>query len=112
MMNKMMNKKVFGWEVYEDNAGVLHLFVFGEHGDTLYYHYGYEHEKGSLSADIEALESGDDPTLWDGNEKNDCDIYNIYGLGRCIVARYRCDKYPEYYYEDMGTSGHYEFDVW
>lgn len=111
MMNKM-NKKVYGWEVYEDNAGVLHLFVFGEHGDTLYYHYGYEQEKGSLSADIEALESGDDPTLWDGNEKNDCDNYNIYGLGRCIVARYRCDKYPEYYYEDMGTSGHYEFDIW
>lgn len=111
MVNKM-NEKVFGWEVYEDNAGGLHLFVIGEHGDSLYYHYGYEWEKGSLSADIEALESGDDPTLWEGNEKELCNFRKDCELGRCIVERYRCDKYPVYHYEDMGTSGHYEFDVW
>lgn len=104
----MMNEKVRRWEVYEDNAGVLHLVVLGK-DEVLYYNYGYEQVKGILSADIEALESGDDPTSWDGNKRK---LFNQNDLdyGDVIVEHYSWCDYPLYNWYKMGNAGHYEFD--
>lgn len=104
----MMNGKVKRWEVYEDNAGTLHLVVFG-YDEVLYYNYGYEQEKGILSGDIQALESGDDPTLWDGNK---CNLFNQndFDYGDVIVEHFRWCEYTLYNWNKMGKAGHYEFD--
>ena len=64
----MYNKKVSGYRVIEDNGGGLALVVMDKNGMVFYHHTGYEHHEGSLRADIEALENGDDPAEWDGNE--------------------------------------------
>ena len=56
------------YEVYEDNAGSLHMFVLDEDGTVIWGHSGYADNPGSLQDDILALEdaAADDVRDWDG----------------------------------------------
>lgn len=60
----------FRFEVYEDNAGGLTMFVIDETGAPVWGHGGYEYMPENLRADMEAvedLEAMDDLETWDGN---------------------------------------------
>lgn len=56
------------YRVYEDNAGGLTLFVYGDGGHVIYAHSGYEHSPGQLRADLAELDEGSSPDSWDGDE--------------------------------------------
>lgn len=59
-------KQELRFEVFEDNGGGLHFFVFDDDNECIYGHSGYELNPGQLSEDIVALRKGEDPLLWDG----------------------------------------------
>lgn len=63
----------YDYKVVEDNGGGLTLFVWDETGKLIYSHCGYEYGNISenLRQDIKALQDGDDPLMWDGNEVKD-----------------------------------------
>lgn len=64
-----MLKKV-NFEVYEDNAGGLTLFVLNENGTPVWGHSGYEYTPDDLPEiirDVQGLDSLDELEFWDGN---------------------------------------------
>jgi hypothetical protein len=72
-MGKEMKIITHATEIYEDNAGSLHLFVFGinenieyDAADLIYAH-SYESPE-QIAADVVDIERGETPENWDGNE--------------------------------------------
>ena len=64
------------FEIYEDNAGGLHLIVLDQDSNVIYAHAGYEYgPMDQLQADIEALLRGDDTSDWDGNQPEIVEAY-------------------------------------
>lgn len=56
------------YEVYENNAGGLTMFVWDAKGENVTYaHSGYEYTQGTLKQDIVAIQAGESPDDWDGN---------------------------------------------
>ena len=56
------------YEVIEDNAGRLYLFVFGAKGKIEYAMGGYETMPGMLSKDIEELKQSGSTEGWEGQD--------------------------------------------
>lgn len=77
------------YQVIEDNGGGLHLYVFSG-AKCVWAHTGYEYSPGNLVADLDALESGDDPRRdWDGGADDPQETYDnttSYEYGWEIVA--------------------------
>lgn len=106
-------KKVFSYQVIEDNAGGISLFVFNPPGECIYYSAGYELNPENLLIDIASLEDGVDPTFWDSypfdQDKSYQEAYNDLTSWDCgweIIAD-ETAIYPE----KMGLSGRSIFKV-
>lgn len=98
------------YQVFEDGAGGLRLYVF-EHsgkgtGVLVYGHCGYEHNPGQLSYDLEALRRGEDPREWDGGlgEVSRNDYYASDSADSALIA----DE-NGLYFDAMGAAGKEEF---
>jgi hypothetical protein len=106
-------EKELKWKVIEDNGGGLHLFVH-EYSKLVYSHSGYEYNPGQLTQDIKGLESGSDPTTWDGNENSQESYDGFYDESRRnggwdVVVK-GCTGLPtKYYYPRMGRAAQIEF---
>ncbi|MGC9189865.1 MAG: hypothetical protein ACP5GG_04025 [Conexivisphaera sp.] len=105
------------YQVIEDNAGGLALYVFGEGGIdggvVVFAHTSYEYHKGQLSADLDNLDAGGDVSLWDGNEEDPQALYDDldkFESGWQKVAEGFGGKrylYPEL----MGLAARFEFGL-
>jgi hypothetical protein len=76
------------WQAIEDNAGGLHLAIFAG-GDCTHLVTGLELQRGALRDCIKALESGDNPSSWDGLSDNPQAEYNQmtgFAFGHQVVA--------------------------
>lgn len=62
-----MRMKKASYEVYEDNGGQLHLFVFDDNGDITFALNYYGLPSGQLADDIIALQKGDNAEDWDAD---------------------------------------------
>jgi hypothetical protein len=111
---KMSDK--LDYRVIEDNGGGLHLFVFDDQDRVIFAHSGYEYNPGQLSQDLDALDTGDDTSDWDGNSddpQGEWDALGVYEpehIGVEIVAagtNGRRKLYPH----RMGTAAQIEFDI-
>ena len=91
------------FEVFESNGGSLTLLVYDAEGEVVYLRTGYEHAQGCLLQDLAALDAGEDPTVWDGNELEEYPGERALGPWGKLIAdnwgEYRCN---------MGASGLYE----
>ena len=106
------NEKVNGYRVIEDNGGGLALTVMDENGMVFYHHTGYEYYDGSLIADIKALENGDNPSEWEGNEieGDPIDFWDLYEQLDCGCSVIVADGCIFWY--KMGSAGRREFRDW
>lgn len=98
------------YEVYENNAGGISLFVYDDSNENVeYLHTGYEYSHGQLSEDIKCLENGDDPVMqWDGNEVSQykqSDLLSGSNFG--ILIADNDGVYPG----SMGSAGKIEFGI-
>lgn len=66
------------FEVIEDNAGGLHLFVYGDDGDVVYAASDFEYVPGNLAEAMKALWNGADPIAdgWDIQYKDPQEFRN------------------------------------
>lgn len=65
------------YQVIEDNAGGLSLFVFDKGGKVEYAHTGYQFVPGQLRDDLDVLNSGlEDLQDWESCEENPQAIYD------------------------------------
>lgn len=101
------------YQVIEDNGGGLHLYVFSG-SKCVWAHTGYEYSPGNLVADLDALESGDDPRRdWEGGADDPQAIYdNItsYSHGWEIVAE-GGKNIRKLHKAKMGRAAQLEFGV-
>lgn len=101
------------YKVIEDNGGGLHLYVFSR-GRCIWAHDAYEHSPGNLIADLDALETGDDPRRdWEGGVDDPQAIYDnttSYGVGWQIVAEGSL-RGRKLHKGRMGAAAQIEFDV-
>lgn len=99
------------YQVIENNAGGLFLFVLTPDDKVVYCHGYYEYNPGRLSANLNSLDAGDDVTLWDGNDEDGQTIYGeLTDQGAQIVAEGAAGKrtlYPDL----MGIAAQIEFGV-
>lgn len=97
------------YSVIEDNAGGLHLYVFGGAAaeTCVYACHGYERRPGALLADITKLELGDDTSAWDGDEDPQAawDAWTFGPNGWTQIA----DEDGPVPKENMGAAGRREF---
>ena len=95
------------YQAIEDNGGGLHLAVFDEADECIYFHSGFEQNLGDLVECVEQLKMGEDPANWEGNDETPMDTYNnltSYEYGWQIVAD------DEGIYPDvMGAAARREF---
>lgn len=90
----------FSFEVFESNGGNLTLLVYDAEGEVVYLRTGYEHAQGCLLQDLAALDAGEDPTTWDGNELEDYPDGQALGPWGELIA----DSFGEYP-DKMGAAG-------
>ena len=108
-----MTKKL-SYQIIEDNGGGLHLAVFDEHDQCIYYASGLEYQDPTdVQDNLAALRAGDDPR--DGWEVNLPDGYTpqqlydeltSYEYGWEIIAD-ESATYPE----RMGAAGQRAFGL-
>ena len=91
------------FEVFESNGGSLTLLVYDEFKEPVYLHTEYEFTPGMLLKDLAALDAGEDPTTWDGNELEDYPGEQALGPWGKLIA----DNWGEYR-DNMGASGLHE----
>lgn len=95
------------YQVIEDNAGGLYLFIFNDDGECIYAHSGYQHCEGQIREDLIELESGGNASDWDGCEDNPQKYYNSIdtdGIGFNVIV-----DNNQSYFDAMGLSGQSEF---
>ncbi|KKM99162.1 hypothetical protein LCGC14_1150640 [marine sediment metagenome] len=98
------------YEVIEDNAGGLYLYVYDSAGTVVYTHSGYEYRVGVLSDDIAALRAGTPPVAdWDGGDDDPQAARDEWrrwdeGSDYCVVAD-ETTVYPD----AMGAAAKIEF---
>lgn len=99
-------KKELKWEVWEDNGGGLHLFVFNKKGRVIYADSGYEYDDGLLLGLIAMIKDGANPQKdqWESvYYKEDYQAFYEELVGELIADN--DDNYPE----RMGVAGRREF---
>lgn len=101
------------YQVIEDNGGGLHLYVFSG-SKCIWAHTGYEYSRSNLVADMDALESGDDPRRdWEGGADDPQEIYDnttSYDYGWQVVAE-GGKSHRKLHKARMGRAAQIEFDV-
>lgn len=101
------------YQVIEDNGGGLHLYVFSG-SKCVWAHTGYEYSTGNLVADMDALESGDDPRRdWESGADEPQAIYDnttSYSHGWEIVAEGGKNR-RKLHKGRMGRAAQLEFGV-
>lgn len=94
----------FRFEVYEDNAGGLTMFVIDETGAPVWGHGGYEYTPENLWADMDAvkvLEDVEELEAWEGNGAyyggGDFDAWEDTAAGSVQAAyeQVSCDQWTE-----------------
>ena len=91
------------FEVFESGGGSLTLLVYDAEGEVVYLHTEYEFSPGLLLQDLAALDAGEDPTAWDGNELEEYPGEQALGPWGDLIAD-NWGLYPD----KMGASGLYE----
>lgn len=101
-----MTAKKLTFRAIEDNAGGLHLGVF-EAGELVYYHAGYQFDRGQLVQDIAALRAGEHPAGWSGCE----DLAHFdFEEEDCRNGGWKLIADEDYIYpKEMGNNGRMEF---
>ena len=99
------------YKVIEDNSGGLHLFVFDAGEKSIFTYFGYEHNIGQLTQDLDALVVGDYTSDWDGNEDDPQAYYEITAseYGWEIVATGKAGV-RTLYTDKMGIAASLEFN--
>jgi hypothetical protein len=100
------------YQVIEDNGGGLSLIVF-RGKKVIFSHSGYEYNQGNLTADLDALDGGDDTKSWEGNSEtpqSDYDKLTSYEYGWKIVAS-GSNGNRKLLKANMGRAAQLEFSV-
>ena len=102
------------FEVIEDNAGGLYLFVFDSDNKCVYAHSGYEFNKGQIRDDIICLESvklGGELNIsdWGGCEESPQEYYDEIIKDETVNGFNIVMDNHETYFHIMGLSAESEF---
>lgn len=98
------------YQVIEDNGGGLYFFVFDQKDSCIYAGSSFEYqEQGSLLSCMEAIEQGETPETWEGEENPQAFYDELTGneFGWEIVATGR-QGIRTTYPERMGMSAEKE----
>jgi len=68
---------MFKFEVIEDNAGGIYLFVFGSDGQVIWGDGEFQFHREELMKSIQALKAGDNPSEWDQGASDPQDEYDF-----------------------------------
>lgn len=106
----MFNDVVKGWSVFEDYHKHIYLIVESDHGNIIYYNYGYEQRPGDLSSTIALLEIGENPKMWNDNKISEYGIKN-QGPAHVVADRFYFNDYPTFHWEYMGETSYNELSA-
>jgi len=97
------------FQAIEDNGGGLHLAVFNEAGECIYFHSGFEFDKDTLSDCIGRLRMGEGTEDWEGNSetpREDYENLTSFEYGWEVISDEE-GVYPD----KMGAAARKEFEI-